>query len=213
MVTLKKSDDSNNNGESNLELDDMGGKKTFMTKFFGFIFELIKTVLISLAIILPIRYFVIQPFYVNGASMEPNFHDNDYLIINELVYRFSEPDRGDIVVFKNPRNKQEFFIKRIIALPGEKIKIYNNQIFIYNKENPDGILLTEEYLPEGRITRGNEVIELGENEYYVLGDNRERSLDSRIFGPIEKELITGKVWVRGWPLDRMTLYKEVEYNF
>lgn len=211
MTQLKKSGDFQNNEKIDLEFPD-DNNKSFIAKTFSFILELIKTVIISLAIIIPIRYFVIQPFYVKGASMEPNFQDKDYLIINEFVYRFSEPERGDIVIFKNPRNLKEFFIKRIIGLPMEKIKIYDNKVYLYNNGYPEGAIIEELYLPKGRDTRGNEIIELKGNEYFVLGDNRDHSLDSRTFGPIEKDSIIGKVWVRGWPLDKVTIFEEEKYN-
>lgn len=209
MTQLKKSE--NLQSEEKIDLDYQNDNKSFLVKFFGFILELIKTVAISLAIILPIRYFVIQPFYVKGASMEPNFHDKDYLIINEFVYRLNEPERGDIVIFKNPRNSKEFFIKRIIGLPNEKIKIYDGKILLYNENYPDGILIEELYLPKDD-TKGNEIVELQQNEFYVLGDNRDHSLDSRTFGPINRDSIIGKVWVRGWPLDKFTVFGEEKYN-
>ncbi len=209
MVELKKSGEKK---EEELELIKSEEEKSNFSKVLAFFGELVKTVLISLAIILPIRYFVIQPFYVKGASMEPNFFDKDYLIINEFVYRMREPARGDIVVFRNPRNEEEFFIKRVIGLPNDKIKIYNNKVYVNNKENADWIELEEYYLPDGRETRGNEVIELNEGEYYVLGDNRDRSLDSRVFGPIKQDAIIGKVWLRGWPLENAEIFKGVEYN-
>lgn len=95
----------------------------------SFVLEIVKTVIISLAIILPIRYFLIQPFMVDGASMEPNFYNADYLIIDEISYRFKVPERGDVVVFKNPENTKEYFIKRVIGLPGETIKIQDGKVF------------------------------------------------------------------------------------
>lgn len=210
MTELKKGEDLKN--EEINEWDVANSNRSFISKTFSFILELVKTLIISLTIILPIRYFIIQPFYVKGASMEPNFHDKDYLIINEFTYRVSAPQRGDIVIFKNPRNTKEFFIKRIIGLPNEKIKIYDNKIFLYNDGYPDGAIIEEIYLPEGGDTRGNEIVELKENEYYVLGDNRNHSLDSRVFGSINKNLIIGKVWVRGWPLDKFTVFGEEEYK-
>src|SRR3989344_5652344 len=94
--------------------------------FFSYVFELIKVVVISLAIIIPVRYYLIQPFYVKGASMEPNFYDKEYLIIDEISYRFYAPERGDIVVFRYPGDPGQFFIKRVIGLPGESIRIRNN---------------------------------------------------------------------------------------
>lgn len=184
-------------------------------RFLNFVFEIVKIVVISLVIIIPIRYFLIQPFYVKGASMEPSFYDREYLIVNEISYRFSEPKRGDVIVFRYPRNPQEYFIKRVIGLPGEKIKIEDGGIYIYNADNPRGIMLEEPYLPEETKTYGltKEIISLGENEYYVFGDNRNSSKDSRSFGPVDKSFIIGKVLLRGWPFNRAGLFESVEYQF
>lgn len=180
------------------------------------IFEFLKVVAISLLIILPIRYFIIQPFYVKGASMEPAFHDHEYLIIDEISYRFNQPQRGEVVVFRYPLNPQEYFIKRIIALPGEKIELVDGYIFIYNNNNPAGFKLDESlYLAENVRTYNMEEgsLELGGDEYFVLGDNRYASKDSRTFGPLNKSFITGKVLLRGWPFSRFTLFKYSEiYN-
>src|SRR3989344_2413481 len=102
-----------------------------------FIWETIKVVVISLAIILPIRYYLVQPFFVKGASMEPNFEDGDYLLVDELSYRFYAPERGDVVIFRYPLDQSQFFIKRIIGLPSETIEIKNNTVTIYNKNKPE----------------------------------------------------------------------------
>lgn len=173
------------------------------------IWEFLKIVIISLVIILPIRYFVIQPFYVKGASMEPNFHDHEYLIIDEISYHFNTPQRGQVIVFRYPQNPQEYFIKRVIALPGETIEFVDGAIRIYNKENPDGFILDEaKYLSDTVKTYSNEegAITLSNSEYFVLGDNRYSSKDSRIFGPLDKSFITGKVMLRGWPFSRFVLF-------
>ena len=188
----------------------------FMIKnFFNFVFELIKVVVISLIIILPIRYFLIQPFYVKGASMEPNFYDHEYLIIDEISYRFNEPKRGDIMVFRYPRNPQEYFIKRIIGLPEERIQIKQGKIYIYNRNYPDGLELAEPYLNNGGQTYSlNEnIISLAKDEYYVLGDNRGSSKDSRSFGPVDRSFIIGRVLLRGWPFDRINLFESTEYSY
>lgn len=181
--------------------------------FFIFVWELVKIIVISLAIIIPIRYFVIQPFYVKGASMEPNFYDHEYLIINEIGYRFHEPVRGDVIVFRYPKNPQEYFIKRVIALPGEKIQIKEGLVYIYNKENPAGIRLSEPYLEESVSTfnTGEEIISLGADEFFVLGDNRNSSKDSRSFGALNESFITGKVLFRGWPFNRAGLFEAPIY--
>jgi signal peptidase I len=178
-----------------------------------FVLEVAKIIIISLAIIIPIRYYLIQPFYVKGASMEPTFHDYEYLIINEISYRLDEPERGDIIVLKDPRNTSQFFIKRIIALPGESIKIKNGAVTIINSAHPEGILLDEgSYLNESVYTSGNVDIELEDDQFYVMGDNRGSSLDSRIIGPIEKEFIVGKAWVRAWPFNKLTHFNLPDYN-
>ena len=186
-----------------------------LKNFFSFIFELTKIVVISLAIIIPVRYFLIQPFYVKGASMEPNFHDREYLIVDEISYRVKEPSRGDIVVFRYPRNPQEFFIKRIIGLPGEKIQVKNGEVKIFNDVKIDGATLDEGYLEEGTKTYAlvDNIITLAEDEYYVLGDNRNASKDSRSFGPVNESFIIGKVLLRGWPFSKIGLFESYEYSF
>lgn len=183
--------------------------------FFAYVFELIKVVVISLAIIIPIRYYLIQPFYVKGASMEPSFYDKEYLIIDEISYRFHEPARGDIVVFRYPREPQEFFIKRVIGLPGERIQIKDGLVYLYNREHKDGAKLPEKYLSADLRTYGlnEEITTLGENEYYVLGDNRNSSKDSRSFGAVAKKFITGRVLLRGWPFNRIDVFPAPEYSY
>ncbi len=173
----------------------------------SFLVEVVKVILIALAIIIPVRYFLMQPFYVKGASMEPNFHDFEYLIIDEATYRFSEPKRGEVVVFRNPRRESEFYIKRVIGLPNERVDISHGQIKITSNEYPNGAVLSESsYLSESVYTTGTESIELGEGEYYVMGDNRASSLDSRVFGPIVRKEIIGRVWVRAWPFNKLKLF-------
>ncbi|NMC51889.1 signal peptidase I [Candidatus Kuenenbacteria bacterium] len=177
-----------------------------------FIWETIKVVVFSLAIILPIRYFIIQPFYVKGASMEPNFFDHEYLVIDEISYRLGEIKRGDVIVFKYPEDPKQYFIKRIIGLPGETIKIKEGKIVIINKDHPEGFFLEEKgYLPEV-YTQGDIDLLLGVNEYYVLGDNRTASLDSRVFGPIERSNIVGRAWIRGWPFNRAQIFKTPNFQ-
>ncbi len=174
------------------------------------IWEFLKIILISLVIILPIRYFIIQPFYVKGASMEPNFHDREYLIIDEISYRFNEPERGQVIVFRYPNNPQEYFIKRVIGLPGETISMIDGEIFIYNTSNPDGFKLDESsYLTDNIKTyvTDEEPVVLGSNEYFVLGDNRYASKDSRTFGSLNESFITGKVLLRAWPFSTFSLFK------
>ncbi|MEK7076175.1 MAG: signal peptidase I [Patescibacteria group bacterium] len=181
------------------------------SEVFAFVWETIKVVVISLAIILPIRYYLVQPFFVKGASMEPSFEDGDYLLVNEISYRFSEPERGDVVIFRYPLDRSQFFIKRIIGLPDETIEIKDNTVVIYNKEKPNGFVLNEDYLAPEQKTLGSSVIKLDDNEYFVLGDNRLQSSDSRRWGPINKSLITGKAFLRPWPFTRASRIRSVYY--
>jgi signal peptidase I len=182
-----------------------------MRGFFLFLWETIKIVLISVLIVVPIRYFVVQPFFVKGASMEPNFDDGQYLIINEISYRFEAPKRGDVVVFRYPLDPSQYYIKRIIGLPGETVEIAGGRIIIYNQQHPDGTILEENYLAAGQKTFGDSELTLKDNEYFVLGDNRDASSDSRRWGSVRKDFIIGRVWIRAWPPDRLTVFAAPNY--
>ncbi|MBI4225014.1 MAG: signal peptidase I [Candidatus Sungbacteria bacterium] len=167
------------------------------------LWDIIKVLFISLAIVLPIRYFLVQPFIVRGASMEPTFEDSEYLIIDELSYAIRQPARGEVVVFRYPRDPKQFFIKRIIGLPGEEIDIRGGRVTIMNAEHPSGFAVDEQYLdPPNRPTYPEVHRKLGIDEYFVLGDNRDFSSDSRIWGILPKKLITGRTLLRVWPIDR-----------
>ena len=163
--------------------------------------ELVRVFLVSLAIVVPIRYFVAQPFIVRGASMEPNFEDSDYLIVDEFSYYVRPPDRNEVIVFRYPNDTRQFFIKRIIGLPGEQIQIKNGVITIKNKAHSDGFVIHESYLrPPNYPTHPDLFVTLGNDEYFVLGDNRDFSSDSRIWGTLKKNLIIGRPLIRAWPL-------------
>jgi len=186
--------------------------KNIIKSTFQYVLELAHIIIISLAIIIPIRYFLIQPFYVKGASMEPNFYDHEYLIIDEISYRLREPQRGDIVVFKYPNDPSQYFIKRVVGMPGETVEIKDGRVRIYKKEGSIGYYLNESQYLSGAETYGDKKFNIGGNEYFVLGDNRTSSMDSRIFGPIEEKLIIGRVWLRGWPVTKFRIFKTPEYN-
>lgn len=177
-----------------------------------FLLELVKVALVAGLTIGLIRYFLFKPFYVKGASMEPNFYDREYLIIDELSYRLREPIRGEVIVFHYPANPQEYFLKRIIALPGERVKVAEGRVTVYNAAHPEGIEVQESYLPKDLETVGEKITQLGDNEYFVLGDNRPNSFDSRRFGPINKSVIVGRAWFRGWPFTRMQKFDAPGFN-
>lgn len=183
------------------------GKATTLGSIARLGLELAEIIIISLAIILPIRYFLIQPFYVKGASMEPTFDDHEYLIIDELSYRFRTPERGEVVVFRYPLDPRQYFIKRVVGLPGETVRVSNSTITITNADNPQGFVLDEDaYLSPEVITNGERTVQLATDEYFVMGDNRSASLDSRTFGILPAKNIVGRVWIRGWPLDRAAVF-------
>lgn len=137
--------------------------------------------------------------------MEPNFYEHEYLIIDEITYRFRAPERGEVIVLKYPENPKEYFIKRVVGLPGERVKIAEGKVTIYNKQHPEGQILDETYLTN-MSTDGEKIVSLNDNQYYVLGDNRANSYDSRRFGPLDKNLIVGRVWFRGWPINKIEIF-------
>lgn len=147
--------------------------------------------------------------------MEPNFYDHEYLIVDEISYRFGDPKRGDIVVFRYPRDPREYYIKRLIALPGEEIQIKGGDVVIFNDKNPEGFVLEENYLEENTKTYGlsEDKVILGDNEFFVLGDNRNQSKDSRSFGPVNESFIIGKVFFRGFPFNRINIFETPEYSY
>jgi len=164
----------------------------------SFIWEIVKFSILAAIIVLPIRAFIAQPFIVNGRSMDPTFATGQYLIVDELSYRFKEPKRGDVIVLRYPRNPSKFFIKRIVGLPNETIEIKEGIVRIKTKTNPDGFQLTEPYVE----FKKNDTItkELDNTEYFVMGDNRAESLDSRAWGSVPEKLIIGKAFLRLFPI-------------
>lgn len=177
-----------------------------------FILEVVKIAVLAGVTIALIRYFLFKPFYVKGASMEPNFYDREYLIVDELTYRLRAPERGEVVVFRYPGNPKEYFLKRIIGLPGERVKVAEGKVTIYNDAHPDGVELNESYLPSNLPTIGEEKTTLSNNQYFVMGDNRPNSYDSRRFGPVDKSLLVGRALLRGWPFSRIGTFSAPAFN-
>lgn len=167
----------------------------------SFFKEILRFALIAVLVVLPIRLFIAQPFVVNGASMEPTFENGDYLIINEVSYHLGDPNRGDVVVFRYPKDPSKFFIKRIIGLPGEVVTIRGGKVLI----TKDGTTfeLAEPYVSNfgngGNMTR-----ELSLEEYFVMGDNRPASSDSRSWGVLPRENVVGTPLVRLFPITTLT---------
>ncbi|MDQ5957920.1 MAG: signal peptidase [Patescibacteria group bacterium] len=162
------------------------------------IFDILRFALITLIIVIPVRAYVAQPFIVSGVSMVPTFENGEYLIIDEMSYHFRSPKRGEVVVFRYPKDPSKFYIKRVIGLPGESLNISSAGINIQSADGKN-IKLDEPYIADGTIY-SYETVTLGENEYFVMGDNRNSSSDSRIWGPVADKLIKGRVGLRLFPI-------------
>lgn len=188
-----------------------------------FFLEMVKVFLLAAAIIIPVRVFLFQPFFVQGSSMVPNFEDGEYLVVNELGYKntvvgipgahlftvgtWKELERQKPIVFKSPVHEGQYLIKRVIGLPGESVEIKNSRIIISNDTHPEGYVLDEsEYLAKTVLTSDLPKTTLRDDEYFVLGDNRTASYDSRMIGPIRKDMIVGRVLFRAWPVSRAETY-------
>ena len=166
------------------------------------IWDIIKFTITVLIVIIPIRMFIAQPFIVSGQSMLPNFHNGDYLIVNEIVYKKRNPQRGEVVVFRLPSNHHRFLIKRIIGLPGETVSIQEGKVTITTKEGKI-IHLEEPYIRESFSSYGE--WKLGDDEYFVMGDNRNNSSDSRVWGELKRNLIVGTPLIRLFPFQDFKL--------
>jgi signal peptidase I len=172
-----------------------------------FIWDLVKVFLVAFVLVWGvIRPFIAEPFVVSGSSMVPNFHNREYLIVEKISYRLHPPERGDVIVFRYPKDPTQYFIKRIIALPGERVTVGQGHVTIFNTQHPEGLTLDEQYLSNQDTTLGRpELVELGGNDYYVLGDNRMYSSDSRVWGALPKAEFIGKVWLRVLPISQFGL--------
>jgi len=197
--------------ESHIETNNQpNNEEKGFKKFLSFSFEIAKIALIALAIVVPIRYFLFQPFIVKGESMSPNFESGDYLIVDEISYRLSEPGRGDVVVFKYPKDTTQRFIKRIIGLPGETVIIKNGEVTV-TKVGGENVILDENYLPQDLKTYGDTNTTLKDNEFFVMGDNRTYSYDSRSWGIVPRGNIIGKAFLRLYPVTDLSRISSPAY--
>jgi len=187
------------------EVIDIENSQTTQSKE-SFFKDIVKFALLALVIVVPIRMYIASPFIVSGASMDPSFETGHYLIVDQISYRFSDPQRGEVIIFHYPKDPSKFFIKRIIGLPGEKIIISDENIIIENKDFPEGIILNEPYVTHQKIDTLE--FELKENEYFVMGDNRAESSDSRIWGPLPYDMIVGKAFLRLLPASKVDILPE-----
>ncbi len=159
--------------------------------------EILKLLIIALLVVVPFRLYIAQPFIVDGASMDPTFETSQYLIVDQLTYHFRTPLRGSVIIFKYPKDEKKFFIKRIIGLPGETVTINDGNVSIKSPNTETFIALDEPYVQFTK--RDNMSLTLGSDEYFVMGDNRFGSADSRLWGPMPKKDIIGRPILRVWP--------------
>jgi signal peptidase I len=177
----------------------------FGAKLRSNLLEIIEFLAITIAILVIIRFFVAEPHKIDGNSMLPNFHHDDLILTNKLATKLSTLQRGEVVILKNPKDESKVFIKRVIGLPGEKVKLQGGLVYI------NGKVLAEPYLAPGMKSPGEAFLKEGEevvvpqDQYFVMGDNRVASSDSREFGPIKTQLIIGQALVRYWPLSKFSL--------
>lgn len=185
---------------------------TFFKRIGGFLLDAIETVVMALAMFVIMYLFLFQPHQVRGNSMLPNFHDQEYLLTDKVSYKLGGPRRGDVIIFQAPKHEEYDYIKRIIGLPGETVSVKGGEVYVNDQ------LLQENYLPGELKTQGGGFLKEGQNipvpegHYFVLGDNRSQSSDSRDWGPVPEKNVVGRAWFRYWPLDRVGIIKKTEYS-
>jgi signal peptidase I len=193
-----------------------------MRKFLASFLEVLEIALIAVGAVYVVRTFFVQPFLVSGSSMVPTFENGDYVLVDELTYHVRTPERGEVVVFHDPQDWSTYFIKRVIGLPGETVKISDNEVTVFNPTNPNGLALDESYLPQGtpvsaescdggQISGGVCSYTLSSSTYLVFGDNRTESYDSRSWGPLPAKNVVGLVRVRLWPVNEITAFAAPKY--
>jgi signal peptidase I len=184
-----------------------------MKNFLASLLEVLEIAAIAIATVFIVRTFLLQPFLVNGASMEPNFASGDYLLVDELTYHLRTPERGEVIVFRYPGDETTFYIKRVIGLPGERVSLSASGVTIFNKDHPGGLKLGESYLPaEDAAGYGEKEFVLDGSHYFVMGDNRVHSFDSRNWGPLDKKELIGLVRLRLWPVPKVSVFNKPAYQ-
>lgn len=184
-----------------------------MQKLGAFFLDILQVLVFAVSIFLFIYLLILQPHKIKGNSMDPNFHNGEFLLTDKLSYRFNVPQRGDVVVFKAPPDDSQEFIKRIIATPGETVKLESGQVYV------NGKLLEEKYLDANLDTRAGNIVKESQeiivpaNQYFLMGDNRNHSFDSRNFGFIDKAKFTGKAWLLYWPPGDAGVVPQPVYSF
>ena len=177
----------------------------------AFFLDVLEVVVFAIGIFFFVYLLIMRPHKIKGQSMHPNFPDGEYLLTQKVSYYLHPPKRGDVIVFKPPVSPDDEFIKRIIALPGDRVKVGSGKVYV-NEE-----LLNEDYLDDSLYTSGSNFLGDGkefivpDSEWFVMGDNRPHSSDSRSWGPITKKDISGKAWLIYWPPNLAGTVKKQDY--
>lgn len=176
------------------------------------IFDFLQGIVVVLAVLVMVYLFLVSPQEISGASMEPNFHNGEYILTNKILTKFRQPQRGDVVVFKSPKNKEVDYIKRIIGLPGDVVKLENNSFYVNGQKVDEPYLAADIIIFGGSYLQEGKEIVVPPGEYFVAGDNRPHSSDSREFGPIALEDFIGTVFFRYWPTSRIGTIPHPTYS-
>ena len=177
----------------------------------NFFMDFLETIVVALSVFVVVYLFLVQPHEVKGSSMEPNFHDSEYILTDKISYRFVEPKRGDVIIFKAPRNPDVDYIKRVIGLPGDKVKVEAGYVYVNGKKLNEYYLKDNTLLFAGSFMQEGVEITVPDGQYFVMGDNRPHSSDSREFGTIEQKSIIGRAVVRYWPIPEIGVIPAIKY--
>jgi signal peptidase I len=175
------------------------------------VFDFLQGIVVIMAIMVMIYLFIMSPQEISGASMEPYFHNGEYILTNKIAYKLGEPVRGDVVIFKSPRNKDIDYIKRVIGKPGDTVGLRDSAIYVNGKKLGEPYLGPGVYIFGGSYLREGSEMTIPSGLYFVMGDNRPHSSDSREFGPISKEDFIGKAILRYWPLNKTGIIQQPVY--
>lgn len=176
-----------------------------------FFFDTVETLVVALSIFVVVYLFIAQPHEVKGSSMEPNFHNNEYILTDKISYKFRKPERGDVIIFKAPTNPDLDYIKRVIGLPGDRVKVQNGYVYVNGLQLSEPYLKDKTFLSPSNILKDGVEITVPPGFYFAMGDNRPNSSDSREFGPINGNSIVGRALFRYWPISEMGLVPHMSY--
>lgn len=182
----------------------------FLRNLWLFFLDFIETIVVSLAVFAIVYIFLFQPHQVDGRSMEPNFHNGEYILTDKISYRFNEPKRGDVVVFHSPQDERQDFIKRIVGVPGDKVEVKDGYLYLNGNKLEEPYINNPGQVQNGRFMREGVVVNVGPGEYLVMGDNRNHSSDSREWGTVKKTGIVGRAFFRYWPVNVFGVLKTAE---